>query len=114
MRVNNPGGIGDRNGQWGGGRRQTGFGYVYVYAPDHPHANKAKVVLEHRLVMEEVLGRFLAPLEVVHHRNGIVNDNRPENLELWTRSQPPGKRVTDLVEWATELLAQYAPDRLCQ
>jgi hypothetical protein len=67
---------------------------------------------EHRYVMEQVLGRPLWPDEDVHHRNGDRSDNRPENLELWSSSQPRGQRVADKVAWATELLATYAPERL--
>jgi hypothetical protein len=62
--------------------------------------------------MEEKLGRPLQKGEEVHHLNADRADNRPENLELWTRSQPAGGRVTDKIEWATALLSQYAPERL--
>jgi hypothetical protein len=55
--------------------------------------------LEHRTVMSEMIGRPLRDNESVHHINGIRHDNRPVNLELWTRSQPYGQRVMDLVEW---------------
>ena len=67
---------------WKGGRSLTSKGYVRVYAPDHPSARK-KYVLEHRLVMEGVVGRYLEPQEVVHHINGVRDDNRPENLKLF-------------------------------
>ena len=64
------------------GYRVTDRGYVYIRAPDHPCAGKDGYVAEHRLVMEAHLGRYLQASEVVHHINGVKNDNRIENLEL--------------------------------
>ena len=78
-----------------------------VRAPDHPRARASAYVFEHILVVEARLGRYLQPGESVHHRNGLRHDNRPENLELWTRPQPSGIRVSDAVAWAREISERY-------
>jgi HNH endonuclease len=98
---------GSSNGHWKGGRTRHKAGYVMVWAPGHPRAGKGQYVFEHILVMERLLGRHLVPQESVHHRNGVKDDNRPENLELWTRPLPAGIRVSDAIAWAHEILARY-------
>lgn len=70
--------------EWKGGRVINKDGYVGIYSPNHPTFHKThKYVLEHRLVMEKHLGRYLTKEEVVHHRNGVKDDNRIENLEVF-------------------------------
>ena len=88
-------------------RHKSKDGYLYVYYKSHPHADKSGRVLEHRLLFEQKLGRYLLPFESIHHKNSLKTDNRIENLELWSRIQPTGARVEDLMKWAKKILILY-------
>lgn len=72
---------GENNQRWKGGQFIRG-GYRFIQSPDHPHKNNFGYVREHRLMMEKHISRYLEPTEVVHHINGIKDDNRIENLKL--------------------------------
>lgn len=88
---------GQEHWRWKGGRNKTTAGYVDISV-------SGSRIAEHRAIMETKIGRKLRKGENVHHINGIRDDNRPENLELWTVVQPTGirfdDRFTDLVEFA--------------
>lgn len=74
----------DRHPSWKGGTTVDKSGYVLEKCPDHPHANFQGYVRQHRLVMERHIGRILDRREVVHHKNDKTDDNRIENLELFS------------------------------
>ena len=82
-------------------------GYLQIWDRE-----RGRVIAQHRVVMEQHLGRHLERHENVHHRNGIRHDNRIENLELWSKWQPTGQRVEDKVNWAIDLLKFYRPEVL--
>ena len=93
-------------------KKQYPAKYIEVLATGHPNAKANGMILEHRLVMSEMIGRPLMPGENVHHKNGDGKDNRPENLELWNTAQPAGQRPSDKVEYAIMILNLYAPELL--
>lgn len=85
-------------------------GYIFLIKKDHPNAAKDGYIAEHVFVMSNHIGRPLHKKETVHHKNGIRNDNRIENLELWSNSHPYGQRVEDKINWCKEFLGNYGFD----
>ena len=83
-------------------------GYKQITIANHPNmTSKRGRIAEHTAIMAFYLGRPLRERESVHHKNGIRNDNRIENLELWHRGQPSGQRLEDKLEWAKKFLEDY-------
>lgn len=78
-------------------------GYRKIMMKDHPNADRYGYVLEHRLVVEKMLGRYLESHEIVHHKDGVRDNNDPPNLEVHTRkTHPPAHEYT--VEHARQVL----------
>lgn len=98
------------NGVYTGKKKEKG--YVLLYRPKHPNATSDGWVREHVLVMSDKIGRPLKKDERIHHKNGIRNDNRIENLELWAKSHPGGQRVKDMVKFCVNYLKEYRPETL--
>lgn len=74
---------GSKAARWAGGIRHRGSGRIHIYQSEHPFATRKGYILRARLVMEGILRRYLSPEEVVHHINGIKDDDQPENLKLF-------------------------------
>lgn len=87
-------------------------GYIMLYRPESDYSYGRGSIMEHRLVMSEMLGRPLLDGESVHHKNGIRHDNRPENLELRVGHHPRGSSIDEIVEWAMEIMRRYAPEKI--
>ena len=104
--------VGKNSRGWEGGRHEKADGYVLLSGyRNHPRGKDRGLVQEHIIIMENHLGRYLKPDENVHHKNGIRNDNRIENLELWASYQPSGQRVEDLIKFVAK---QYSEEVLKQ
>lgn len=71
---------GSEHPAWKGGRKKDGAGYIRVYAPGHPRALNKSYVFEHILVWERANSKPLPEGWIIHHINGVRDDNRPENL----------------------------------
>lgn len=94
---------------WKGGHTTSRQGYILIQTENRGISKRRLYRPEHVLVMENHLGRLLRPKDVIHHKNGIRDDNRLENLELWSCSHPHGQRIEDKVAWCKEFLQAYAP-----
>lgn len=108
--MRSTGAPGPRNGSWNGGRQIDKSGYVLVLSPGHPNSTQSGYIREHRLVMEQKIGRLLKPTEVVHHIDGNKSNNCPENLRLYRSNREhltghdlgphPPSRILPMVEAA--------------
>jgi len=76
--------LGSNHPNWKGGKYKATDGYIHIYKPNHPFCTVRKTVLEHRLVAEKHLGRYLTPKEIIHHINDNPFDNRAKNLYLFS------------------------------
>lgn len=101
---------GENNPKWRGGFL-INDGYKYIYNPRHPDATKTGYVLEHRLVMEKVIGRRLEQDELVHHLNHNRLDNRPENLHLCSNSE---HGTTHIQDRARDEKGRLLPCEICR
>lgn len=82
-------------------------GYKYILKKDHPNAAKSGYVAEHIVIMSNHLRRPLKKGETIHHKNGIRDDNRIENLELWVNTIRFGQRLEDKINWCIIFLESY-------
>lgn len=98
---------GNKSPSWKGGRLKHSGGYTKVMHKGHSRADNKGYVLEHVLVWEEANGHSLPKGATLHHINGIRNDNRIENLEVWTGKHPMGVRIKDMMDFCTNFQRKH-------
>lgn len=91
MKQLRPTQVKENHPNWIGGKYRSKEGYIYCIAKDHPHAVDNGYVLEHRLVMERHLGRYLKPDEIVHHIDRRKDNNNLSNLILFANHSEHAK-----------------------
>ena len=91
------------------GKYIDNYGYVKIKCRCHPNSKKNGYVSEHVFIMSKCLNRAIGKGESIHHKNGIRDDNRIANLELWDNSHPSGQRISDKVEFYYDYLKTHAP-----
>ena len=103
---------GSGNSNWKGGIKKASHGYIYIKAPKHPHTIKEGYVYEHILVMEQHLGRYLIPEEVVHHIDFNPSNNSIENLHLFSNRQAHNDYHAMLRHFVREELKNEYPSNI--
>lgn len=102
---------GEKNHGWNGGRIVDKHGYILIHLPGHPGSNSNGYIREHRLVMEQKLGRSLLPLEVVHHLDSNPQNNDPDNLEIYSKN---GDHLRDELTGRCPQWSEEGKERICQ
>jgi len=104
---------GDKSPQWKGGRIKNVDGYWLLSMRGHANANRRGYVFEHVYIMSNYLDRPLEKHELVHHKNGVKDDNRLDNLSLMLdTAHCRGQTIEDLVPYWVEMIKRYAPEEL--
>lgn len=100
---------GEKSTSWKGGRRKTEDGYILITVENYPKKHKDGYIFEHIFVMSQLIGRLLLKGETVHHKNGVRDDNDPDNLELRVNNHGQGQNIKDLVPYWKKMLILYEP-----
>lgn len=118
--------VGERNASYKGGRIVSRYGYILVSAPYHPFKQgRNNYVLEHRLVAEKYLltdensvkingKRYLSPEYVVHHKNHVRTDNRPENLEVMRLGEHSSMHNTEEPQPRDPVTQRFVSRKVCE